>query len=940
MNKRYKAFISYSHQNEKFAQWLHHALECYKIPNDLKNEHPNLPNSLYPIFRDREELPTSFNLGNHILQALKNSEYLIVICSIETAKSFWVNQEIIKFKQLHGEEKVLAIILNGEPNALSKESFSDELECFPKALRYKVVDGQLSSIETEPIAADVRKGKDGYKFGKLKLIAGLLEIGLEELYQRESKREKKRRWILLLMISSVLLTVSFLAINLFFEKNRAKKETLKVENLLFKAEIEKGFIYKNQFNRPLKAQHIFAHALQMQNSQHQKNIALILYKGLEQSVNLIKSYDNNRSFYKSLIDEAHKKSLPLTEQGEEKIVCCDRWNTKFFLKNKKTNKTLFEFEKPNVYYDNNRRLLDQQVSSVFFLKNTEEIVSWDYASNINFWDKEKSLPIEVLHHGGKINGVLFSKDETELLSWGNNTKVKLWKRGEVKPIWEAKHDALVRGATFSHNEEKILSWSNDGEIKLSKRWFIFLIDSYVIFKHSSSVNGAIFSKDDQEVLSWSDDGTAKLWSIHSKQAIAILKHKSRVIGAKFINNEKGIISWSVDGEVKVWHVKKRESPVRFEYKGTYAKKKYWHGTFDLDRESCFYWNSHGAIRLYSLDGKKCFFNMKQEEFLDGASLSKSQTKILSWDSPVDKRTLNSRIITDIGQIKVWSVNQNTPLVILEHDKPIVGTIFNKNETKILSWSKDRTIKLWSINSSNPLLVLRSPEEIFYAQFYNNEKEILSCSKKGEVRLWNIKDGSFKVLLNSFLIDKNIFGVKFTPNLENTIFWTLDKKLYLWYKKDNKPFPILSFKDWVNGAIFSKNNENILAWSSDGTVKLWNIKRHKMILHLKHGKNPIWSAIFSENEKMILSWSYDGITKLWSKEYNKPLITLNTESICEVKFSKDEKSIIILTASGKLLQYEIYPKEKKLDKFLSDLEKESGTYLDEVGELKILGSTSK
>ena len=499
---------------------------------------------------------------------------------------------------------------------------------------------------------------------------------------------------------------------------------------------------------------------------------------------------------------------------------------------------------------------------------------------------------------------------------------------------------MVRGATFSHNEEKILSWSNDGEIKLSKRWFIFLIDSYVIFKHSASVNGAIFSKDDQEVLSWSDDGTAKLWSIHSKQAIAILKHKSRVIGAKFINNEKGIISWSVDGEVKVWHVKKRESPARFEYKGTYAKKKYWHGTFDLDRESCFYWNSHGAIRLYSLDGKKCFFNMKQEEFLDGASLSKSQTKILSWDSPVDKRTLNSRIITDIGQIKVWSVNQNTPLVILEHDKPIVGTIFNKNETKILSWSKDRTIKLWSINSSNPLLVLRSPEEIFYAQFYNNEKEILSCSKKGEVRLWNIKDGSFKVLLNSFLIDKNIFGVKFTPNLENTIFWTLDKKLYLWHKEDKKPFPILSFKDWVNGAIFSKNNENILVWSSDGTVKLWNINRHKMILHLKHGKNPIWGAIFSENEKMILSWSYDGIIKLWSKEYNKPLITLNSESICEVKFSKDEKSIIILTASGKLLQYEIYPKEKKLDKFLSDLEKESGTYLDEVGELKILGSTSK
>ena len=80
--KHYKAFISYSHKDEKFGKWLHKALEKYKIPKELRKDYPSLPKSLFPIFRDREELHTSSNLGVEILKGLKNSKYLIVICSI------------------------------------------------------------------------------------------------------------------------------------------------------------------------------------------------------------------------------------------------------------------------------------------------------------------------------------------------------------------------------------------------------------------------------------------------------------------------------------------------------------------------------------------------------------------------------------------------------------------------------------------------------------------------------------------------------------------------------------------------------------------------------------------------------------------------------------------------------------------------------------------
>jgi len=194
--RKYKAFISYSHKDEKFATWLHKKLETYKIPKQLQENYSHkLPNKLFPLFRDRAELSTSPTLGEEILKALTNSEYLIVICSTYSAKSQYVNQEIIDFKRIHGEGKVHAIIIDGEPHAKESDKFDDDLECFPEALKYEVIDGKLSDIPIEPIAGDFRKGKDGKELGKLKLLAGLLAVDFDDLNRREERRKRRNRWI-------------------------------------------------------------------------------------------------------------------------------------------------------------------------------------------------------------------------------------------------------------------------------------------------------------------------------------------------------------------------------------------------------------------------------------------------------------------------------------------------------------------------------------------------------------------------------------------------------------------------------------------------------------------------------------------------------------------------------------------------------------------------
>src|SRR5579884_1014926 len=194
---KYWAFLSYSHRDKPWGDWLHKALETYRVPKALVGRPSRdgvVPAHIFPIFRDREELPVAADLSANIDAALRQSRYLIVICSPRSAKSRWVNEEVLNYKRLGRADRVLALIVDGEPNASEpKPGFSAEDECFPPALRFEVgARGELSRSQTEPIAADARGGSDGKSNAKLKLLAGLLGVNFDDLKQRENERRIRR----------------------------------------------------------------------------------------------------------------------------------------------------------------------------------------------------------------------------------------------------------------------------------------------------------------------------------------------------------------------------------------------------------------------------------------------------------------------------------------------------------------------------------------------------------------------------------------------------------------------------------------------------------------------------------------------------------------------------------------------------------------------------
>src|SRR5574341_159806 len=206
---KYWAFISYSHADEEWAKWLHKSIETYRVPRKLiGRETPNgaLPKRLFPVFRDRDELPGASDLGGKIQEALRQSRSLIVICSPKSAVSKWVNEEVKTYKNLGRANHVLALMIDGEPNAAPDSGL---LECFPPAVRFQVSpEGQVTAEPAEPIAADARPGKDGKTNALFKLLSGVMGVGYDELRQRERQRQRQRQLRLAAMVAGILLLVT------------------------------------------------------------------------------------------------------------------------------------------------------------------------------------------------------------------------------------------------------------------------------------------------------------------------------------------------------------------------------------------------------------------------------------------------------------------------------------------------------------------------------------------------------------------------------------------------------------------------------------------------------------------------------------------------------------------------------------------------------------
>ena len=144
--EKYAVFISYRHlePDRRWAVWLHNALESFVIPRPLRRSAAS--RRIGRVFRDEEELAASSHLSVDIKAALDRSDWLVVECSPRAVTSDWVNAEILHFRELGRDDRILTLLIEGEP----KQSFPQGLYQIRKSM-------SDSAVPDEPLAADGRE---------------------------------------------------------------------------------------------------------------------------------------------------------------------------------------------------------------------------------------------------------------------------------------------------------------------------------------------------------------------------------------------------------------------------------------------------------------------------------------------------------------------------------------------------------------------------------------------------------------------------------------------------------------------------------------------------------------------------------------------------------------------------------------------------------------
>jgi WD40 repeat protein len=940
---KYWAFISYSHQDKVWGDWLHKALETYRVPGRLAgraSRDGTIPKRLYPIFRDREELPTSSDLGANISDGLRQSRYLIVICSPRSAASRWVNEEVKAFKAMGREDRILCLIVDGEPNATDMPG--NMAECFPEAVRYRVdATGRITAERTEPIAADARKGKDSRESAKVKLLAGLLGVSFDELWQREKRRLFWHRvqtatvaaalcagsygvWWKIMQTESLELAAKSLELM----KDERNDEALKV--LLNVVPHKPGSI----FSRPLVLEAQAALDLAMARNRLYAVLGGIKYETetMEMSADGRVMATSSRDGSVRLWDTAswrqtaimyafervagrdpaqgpklnpETRPRPLTLHPSMPVMAAGSVDGQVMLFDTRGDTTPLKVLRHATGYAAAATEVERRrfhIRSVHFDADGARLVSASEDSTARIWNWQSGAQLHLLQHPAPVKAALFDPSGRIVATVCDDGATRIWNVATGKLMVQLpggggeysklRFDASGKRLAVATNL-RVLLWdvSNPGAPRKTAE-----------LAHDDAVRWIEFSPDQTLLATASDDGSARLWDVGTGSERARVIHQKSVRRALFAPDGKRFATISEDRLVQLWDLSGKPVPgytlrghTHFVFSGAFTRDGSRLVTASSDMTMRI-WNTAPPARGIVLAGHTS--PVRQALFTpDGKRVitAGNDRRVLLFDADTGRRLDNNRY-TEV------------------HPDRVNGLALSPKGESFVTVSRDQTAKLWSFTAGSSPRILSKVEgagvarshddQVVNAAFSPDGKRVVTTSRDSTARLWDVRTArpvsGVPPLLHTD--GKPVWSAAFSP--DGTLILTAgqDEQAGIWDAATGKNLhwlkPAESRKAAINFAAFSPDGKLVATASDDRSVRLWDVATGRQIgAPLTHDDH-VLSLAFHPTENYLVSGSLNGTMRFWRVSDRKLLdiwYVHDGQAVLTIAF--DAKGERIVTASG-------------------------------------------
>ncbi len=787
-----------------------------------------------------------------------------MLCSPRAVDSTYVADEIDYFKKLGGSDRIIAAMIDGEPNtswddSKQKLGFTREDECFPTPLQFEYDhEGNPTDKHAEPIAADFRINNDGkpeegwttpaaYRehlksttkldnktidkkvdsyqqqlhLMLLKIIAGILGVPLGELTQRDKeyqleqerlKAKKLRRWL------GVVAVLAITAVGASLFAYVQKEEALYQKSLANNSE------------------------------------KVALEKQKQAQDNLIEANHNMGLAFKQKADFA-------AAEKELSYAYIYRLNSQKYLK-----------PDSKEFNDN----------ALFFRLN-------DIKNPVNIAELS-------LDSGG--TAVDLSADNMQIISGDLNGSLKLWdaKTGTLKKTFSG-HSSSILSVKFDPKNETLATTSTDSTIK------IWNIDTgtvlHTLSGHTNSVNSVAYSPNGRWLVSASDDKTLRLWNVNTGKLVRTLNgHLDSVNDVVFNATGDIIVSASDDKTIQVWE---RSSG---NLTDTFAK--------DLDCADCVYvigkdskeelekhFDSVTSIAI-SPDGKVVASASKDKTIIlwDLASgklirkLTGHDGAVNSIDFSSDGKTLVSG--SDDKKIMIWDVeNYKLKGILRGHLDKISSVIYDSVNRSIISASSDHTLKLWEAENSisfdyNNLCLEQNSSSFYIADISLNNHEVVGTCRDNRIYFVDLISGKVKkhYHFSKRLGDLFVYSPKgrYTALLEN-------RKVTIIDNETGKLKTKFQIAERFYSVAFHPSDGTLITSHQNGVLKYWDTSSGKVLRVSKSLRNTARKVVFSPNGKILAALT-DG-----DKKRNLSLVDSMTVRTFEFDL---EQSTVAFSSDSKLL----------------------------------------